>query len=97
MRVRLDSGVEASAEEKTEGIDTMEYIEDEVDLIANISSQLHDEMSGLRKTGGEEHAVSAATTTRVIVFGVISVAIIIVSAFIQIWYLRGFFRERKIM
>ena len=89
--------MEESIENSAQGIDTLEYIEDEVALIANISSNLHDEMGGLRKAGGEEYAVRTATTTRVIVFGIISVAIIIVSGFIQIWYLRGFFRDRKIM
>ena len=76
---------------------TLDYVTTEVDLIANVSSQLHDEMNDLRRTGGEEHAVSSATTTRVIIFGAISVGIIIFSAIIQIWYLKGFFRERKIM
>jgi len=65
--------------------------------LKDLSAYLHKEMADLRKTSNDEQIISNATTTRVIIFGVLSVLIILGSAFIQIVYLRSFFRQKKIM
>ncbi len=98
MKVRLDQGVEAVFDaDHNENEEGVKAAEAQIEMVKNFSMQLHKEMSDLRKTGSEEQAVSSATTTKVIVFGVVSVGIIVGSAVIQILYLRRFFREKKIM
>ena len=98
IKLKMDTGVEFNfdalkVDKKTE----LKQMEEQIIAVGNMSSQLHKDMSDLRKTGSEEQDISSATTTRVIVFGVISVGIIISSAVVQILYLRRFFREKKIM
>ena len=98
VKIKLDYGVEAVFELPTnESAGAFAAVEEEISIIGNLSTQLHKEMGDLRKTGHEEHVISSATTTKVIVFGVVSVGVIVASAIIQILYLRRFFREKKIM
>ena len=98
VKLKLDMGVETVFDKpKNESATEMRIIEEEIQIISNLSAQLHQEMSDLRRTESEEQVVSSSTTTKVIVFGVVSVGVIIGSAITQILYLRRFFREKKIM
>ena len=98
VKLKLDTGVETVFDKpKNESATEMRIIEEEIGIVGNLSAQLHQEMSDLRRTESEAQVVSSSTTSKVIVFGVISIGVIIASAITQILYLRRFFREKKIM
>eukprot|EP00831_Metopus_contortus_P024695 TRINITY_DN21488_c0_g1_i1.p2 TRINITY_DN21488_c0_g1~~TRINITY_DN21488_c0_g1_i1.p2 ORF type:complete len:108 (+),score=23.20 TRINITY_DN21488_c0_g1_i1:46-369(+) len=71
-------------------------IENQIWKLNELSVQVHEEMSALRLSGSDQQVISTATMTKVIGFGIVSLAIIIGSAIIQILYLRRFFRQKKI-
>ena len=98
IRFKMEMGVEAKHEDVAPNTaDEFKAVDTQITKITELSNQLHKEMSDLRMTGNDEQVVSSATTTKVIVFGIASVGIIIVSAIIQILFLRRFFRQKKIM
>ena len=96
IKLKLEIGIELLIEMPKTG-NEIKSIEDTTIRAKNLTLQLQNEMSGLRKTGFEQHNVNKSTTRNVVIFGVLSVAIIIGSALTQIWYLKRFFRQKKIV
>ena len=83
--------------EKPKADNKLKVVEHIASVSKNLTIQLQNEMNDLRRTGFEQHNVNRSTTKNVILFGILSVAIIIASAVIQIWYLKRFFKQKKIV
>ena len=98
LHIKLESGVGNAVEtEKPKADNKLKVVEHIASVSKNLTIQLQNEMNDLRRTGFEQHNVNRSTTKNVILFGILSVAIIIASAVIQIWYLKRFFKQKKIV
>ncbi len=100
VRFKLEQGIEAAfdaANLRESENDGLKVLDEQIMMVQNLSVDLHKEMSDLRQTSNKEQSISSSTTTKVVLFGVLSVGIIAVSAVVQILYLRRFFRDKKIM
>ena len=62
-------------------------------LVAEIRSDMHSLIAHEDEVSGKNSSIK----TRVFVFGIISIAIMSVSTFLQIKYLKNFFRYKKII
>ncbi len=100
IKFELAMGVESAGNkkgtEKASG-EELRGVERQIAKLNDMSKELGREMGDLRKTSNDEQAVSSSTTVRVIVFGVLSIGIIVGAGVVQILYLRRFFRMKKIV
>eukprot|EP00826_Nyctotherus_ovalis_P024858 TRINITY_DN19187_c0_g1_i2.p1 TRINITY_DN19187_c0_g1~~TRINITY_DN19187_c0_g1_i2.p1 ORF type:complete len:209 (+),score=35.76 TRINITY_DN19187_c0_g1_i2:30-629(+) len=96
LKLKLNSAVDFIID-KNELNGNLTRIEHDIYMTLNYSQQVNKLMTDLRKHATEDNAIGSATTKRVIVFGIISISVIIVSAVVQIFYLRMFFKERKMV
>ena len=101
FKLKLGTGVELTIDtndhNKERLNDKLKAFERTTEILKNHTTNLMIEMQTLRKSGNEQGSLNRATTKNVIIFGGISVIIIIVSAVVQICYLKRFFRQKKIV
>lgn len=101
-KFKLEQGIEAKDFEPTqhtEGLkkDSMQPVEEKLNKTLELTQAVHRNMNDLRKSGGDQQLMSESTTITVVVLGCVSVGIVILSVAVQVWYLKSFFKQRKIL
>ena len=95
LKLKLNSAVGLIID-KEEHSANLTHIENDIFILLNYSRQVNKYMADLRVIATEDNDMYSKTTKKVIIFGLISISIIIVSGIVQVLYLRHFFREKKI-
>ena len=68
-----------------------------MERVERLTSQLHHELNFLRQKEEDMRDANEATSTKIVVFGIITLVILIFSSFMQVNYLKKFFKAKKII
>ena len=102
LRFKLEQGIEAKdndsePKEKKTTRDELVPIEEQLSKSVLLTDEISKNMNDLRIAGGDQQLMSESTTITVIVLGCISLGVVIASTWIQNWYLKSFFKQRKLL
>ncbi len=102
IRLRLDEGVQALEQTKDplEGVSTKDDllpVEQSLNRTEELTQQIHRDMNDMRRTGSEQQLLGESISTTVVLLGCLSVGIVVGSAALQVWYLKSFFKQRKLL
>ena len=98
IRIKVEQGIEeVHAEEKFVLSDEDKFLPVEAALNKTIqkAAEVHKKMDSLSKSEADQKMKS--TGTMMILLGLLSVSIVIGSALLQVYYLKKFFKRRKIL
>ncbi len=101
VRLKVDQGVDAGKDEATStGAHTKQ---DDFVPVLNVLSRVKEVMSGLhknmddvRRADSDHDLLSESPTARLLFITLVSISVIVASVLVQLWYLKAFFREKKI-
>lgn len=102
LKFKMQQGVEsAETETKTPAEppkkDDLKPVEDLLKIALDLTSQIHKNMNDLRMSGSEQQLLTESISTTVIMLGFLSVGIVLLSVAVQLWYLKAFFKQKKIL
>ncbi len=96
IKFRLLSGAEA----KPQNVATKKNIrplETQVRHLEEIVAGIRRDESWLSRRQEEMRALNESTATQVLWFNIVSIVVLVSMGIIQIWYLKNYFREKKLM
>ena len=96
MKISIDRGIDAIIDNE-EINRNITQLDNQTSIIWKYAQQVNKYMADLRQVATEDNDMGSSTITKVFIFGIISISVIIISAVVQILYLKRFFREKKIM
>ena len=66
-------------------------------MIKDALEMVRDDMEGLRYTEEGLKAENEKIKNRVVIFGIVSIVVMLVTTYLQVTYLKNFFRYKKII
>ena len=100
IRFKLQQGVEEVYPEvnQTEGIgNDFKPLEASLNKTTKVAIEVQRKVDDLRKSGTDQEVLNQSIGKTIILLGGLSIAIVIASALLQVFYLKSFFKRKKIL
>eukprot|EP00826_Nyctotherus_ovalis_P019327 TRINITY_DN1593_c0_g2_i1.p2 TRINITY_DN1593_c0_g2~~TRINITY_DN1593_c0_g2_i1.p2 ORF type:complete len:105 (+),score=30.42 TRINITY_DN1593_c0_g2_i1:477-791(+) len=100
IRFKLQQGVEEvypdANQSLTQGNDFLP-LEVSLNKTMRVATEVQKKVDELRKSGADQEVLNESIGTTIVLIGVLSVGIVVASGLLQVFYLKSFFRRRKIL
>ena len=102
LKFALQQGVEAKDNENEQQAskttkDDLKPIESSLQRALDLTKDIDKNMNDLRMSDQEQELLTESTTTTVIILGCTSIGVVLISVAVQMFYLKSFFKQRKIL
>ncbi|XP_070776227.1 transmembrane emp24 domain-containing protein 10-like [Enoplosus armatus] len=97
VKLNTKHGVEAKNYKEIEKVEKLTPLEAQLRHLEHLSQAIADDFDYLKKRGKEMQDTNASTNTRVLLFGIISTSCLSALATWQVFYLRRFFKAKKLI
>ncbi|XP_073339939.1 transmembrane emp24 domain-containing protein 10-like [Pagrus major] len=97
VTLNMKHGVEAENYEEIAGVEKMTPLEAKLRILEHLSQSIADDFDYMKKRGKEMGQTNASTNTRVLFINIISMSCLSALAIWQVFYLRRFFRRKKLI
>ena len=99
IRFKLQQGVEEEFPDQKANSDknSIGPLEASLNTTVRMASEVQKKIDDLQKSGTDQEMLNDSISTTVILLGILSLGIVIVSALLQVSYLKKFFRQKKLL
>ncbi|XP_030299553.1 transmembrane emp24 domain-containing protein 10-like [Sparus aurata] len=97
VTLKTKHGVDALNQEEIAKVEKLNPLEAKLRTLEHLSNSMADDFVYMRKRGKEMRRTNASTNTRVLFINIISVSCLCSMAIWQVFYLRRFFRTKKLI
>jgi p24 family protein delta-1 len=96
IKLRLDLGVEAKNYTSYTSKPDLRELDFDVKKLEDMTKQLHDDLIFLYQKASIIANVNSGTSSKIIFFGIFTIAMLVISTVMQVWSIRRFFIQKKI-